>query len=228
MLTLLGIAVLVIGFLIRLNPLIVIALTAFVTGWFGGIDPVHALAAFGKAFNENRYVTLAFVVLPAIGLLERAGLQERARMLIGRLRAATAGRLLLAYLLFRQILASVGLAAVGGHAQMVRPLIAPMAEAVAQKQAGELTEETRFRIRAFASATDNVGAFFGEDIFIAIGSVLLIKGFLQQNGILVQPLALSFWAIPTAILAFLIHGARLLLLDRQLSRTKREQDSADT
>ena len=50
--------------------------------------------------------------------------------------------------------------------------------------------------------------FFGEDIFIAIGSILLIKGMLEQTGIIVQPLDLSLWAIPTAILAFLIHGAR--------------------
>jgi uncharacterized membrane protein len=28
------------------------------------------------------------------------------------------------------------------------------------------------------------------------------------------------WAIPPAILAFIIHGARLLLLDRKLKRTR--------
>jgi uncharacterized membrane protein len=33
---------------------------------------------------------------------------------------------------------------------------------------------------------------------------------------MVQPLSLSLWAIPTAIIAFFIHGARLLLLDRRL------------
>jgi uncharacterized membrane protein len=36
----------------------------------------------------------------------------------------------------------------------------------------------------------------------------------------VQPLTLSLWAIPTAIVAFLIHGARLLLLDRKLKRAR--------
>ena len=61
------------------------------------------------------------------------------------------------------------------------------------------------RIRAFASATDNVAYFFGEDIFIAIGSILLIKGFLEQNGIRVEPAQLAFWAIPTAI-AVATHG----------------------
>ncbi|MDE2014170.1 MAG: DUF969 family protein, partial [Alphaproteobacteria bacterium] len=62
-------------------------------------------------------------------------------------------------------------------------------------------------------------------IFIAIGSVLLIKGFLQQAGIIVAPLQLSLWAIPTAILAFLIHGARLLLLDRKIRRARPGDDA---
>jgi uncharacterized membrane protein len=74
----------------------------------------------------------------------------------------------------------------------------------------------RHKIRAHAAAVDNIALFFGEDIFIAIGSILLIKGFLDQNGIHVEPTQLAIWAIPTAICAFLIHGTRLLLLDRQL------------
>ena len=51
---------------------------------------------------------------------------------------------------------------------------------------------------------------------LAIGSIMLIKGMLDQSGIIVQPLDLSLWAIPTAILAFVIHATRLLLLDRKL------------
>ena len=73
-----------------------------------------------------------------------------------------------------------------------------------------------------AAATDNVGLFFGEDIFIAIASILLIKGFLEQNGIFVEPLHLSVWAIPTAIIALLIHGSRLLMLDRRIDRALTE------
>jgi uncharacterized membrane protein len=221
--TLLGIAVVVIGFAIRLNPLLVIAAAALVTGLAAHLGPLQILAAFGKAFNDNRFVSIVFIVLPAIGLLERSGLQERARMLIGRLRGATAGRLLLVYLAFRQIMAAIGLAtATGGTAQMVRPLIAPMAEGAAEAEAGTLTDNFRYRIRAMAAATDNVGAFFAEDIFLAMSPVLLIKGFLEQNGIFAQPLEISLWAIPTAILAFLIHGARILLFDRRLRAEKPE------
>jgi uncharacterized membrane protein len=99
---------------------------------------------------------------------------------------------------------------------MVRPLIAPMAEGAAENQYGDLPPSIRYKIRANAAAVDNIALFFGEDIFIAIGSILLIKGFLDQNGIHVEPTQLAIWAIPTAICAFVIHCTRLLLLDRRL------------
>ena len=77
---------------------------------------------------------------------------------------------------------------------------------------------TRQAIRAQAAATDNIALFFGEDIFIAIGSILLMVGFLATAGITIDPIHLSVWAIPTAIVAFLIHGGRLMLFDRRLRR----------
>jgi uncharacterized membrane protein len=99
---------------------------------------------------------------------------------------------------------------------MVRPLVAPMAEGAAENQYGELPEKVRHKIRAHAAAVDNIALFFGEDIFIAIGSILLIRGFLEQNRINVEPTQLAIWAIPTAICAFVIHCTRLFLLDRSL------------
>ena len=218
MLILSGIAVVVLGFLLRFNPLLVVAAAALTTGLAAGLGPVEVISAFGKAFNDNRYVSAIWIVLPVIGLLERAGLQERARQLIAALEGATTGRLLIAYLLFRQITAALGLNAIAGHAQTVRPLVAPMAEAAAERQSPNLDQTMRERVRAWAAATDNVGVFFGEDIFVAIASILLIKGFLEQFGIELAPLELSLWAIPTAIAAFIIHGARLLRLDRRLRR----------
>jgi uncharacterized membrane protein len=213
---LLGIALVVIGFALRFNPLLVVAVSAIVTGLLGGMDFLKVLAALGKGFNDNRYVTITYIVLPVIGLLERYGLQQRARALIAAIRGATAGRLLIAYLAFRQVVAAVGLKDVAGPAQTVRPLVAPMAVAAAEKEHGALDEATSDRVKAMSAATDNVGVFFGEDIFLAIASILLIQGSLASFGIQLTPLQLSIWAIPTAICAFLIHGARLLWFDRRL------------
>jgi uncharacterized membrane protein len=215
MLVLAGIGVIVAGFLLRFNPLLVVAVSALITGLAAGLEPLTILAAFGKAFNANRYVSAIYIVLPVIGLLERHGLQERARGSIAALRGATVGRLLIGYLLFRQITAALGLTSIAGPAQSVRPLVAPMAEAAAERQGVPPGGDT---IPAMAAATDNIGLFFGEDIFIAIGSILLMKGVLEGYGIVIQPLHLSLWAIPTAIAASLIHGGRLWWLDRRLAR----------
>jgi uncharacterized membrane protein len=227
--TLLGIAVLVLGFVLRANPLLIVLAAALVTGLAAACTPgvdaaalLHAatntLAAFGKAFNANRYVSVVWLVLAAIGMLERLGLQERARMWISGVKAATVGRLLMIYFVVRQVTAALGLTSLGGHAQMVRPLLAPMAEGAAEARYGPLPDRARFLIRAHCAAADNIALFFGEDIFIAIASILLIKSFLEQNGIAIDPLRLSVWAIPTAVAAFLIHGARLALLDGKLRR----------
>jgi uncharacterized membrane protein len=224
---LLGIALVVLGFALRFNPLLVVAVAAIATGLLGGMDFMKVLGTLGHGFNENRYVSISYIVLPVIGLLERYGLQQRARTLIANIRGATAGRLLIGYLGFRQVFAALGLKDVAGHPQTVRPLVAPMALAAAEKQHGKLDEETSERVKAMSAATDTVGVFFGEDIFLAIASILLIQGSLASFGIQLTPFELSVWAIPTAICAFVIHGARLLLLDRRLSSPSRSDGEGD-
>jgi uncharacterized membrane protein len=221
MLVLSGLLVVVVGFAFRVNPLLVVTVAGIVTGLAGGLGPLRTLTTLGHAFTESRYVAIVWLVLPVIGLLERAGLKERARDVVFRMQAATAGRVLLAYLALRQVTAALGLVSLGGHPQMVRPLIAPMAEGAAERDGPPLDDATRMQIRANAAAVDNVGMFFGEDIFIAIGSILLIKGVMEQAGIRVLPTELAVWAIPTAIAAFVIHGTRLMLLDRRLARRNR-------
>jgi uncharacterized membrane protein len=220
-LPLLGILVVVAGFALKLNPMLVVTVSAIATGLLGGLDLVAVISLFGKAFNDNRIIAIVWIVLPVIGLLERYGLQQRAKAVISGFRNATAGRLLILYLLYRQFTAAIGLHSTAGHPQTVRPLVAPMALAAAGKQRS-LNEGDAEKVKAYSAATDNVGLFFGEDIFFAIGSIVLIQQTLATYGIELAPLQLAIWAIPSAIAAFLIHGSRLLLLDRALSRHPRE------
>jgi uncharacterized membrane protein len=215
---LLGIALVVIGFALRMNPMLVVTASAIVTGLLGGMDLVQVISTFGKAFNDNRIIAIVWIVLPVIGLLERHGLQQRAAALIRGFKNATTGRLLILYLLYRQLTAAIGLHSTAGHPQTVRPLVAPMALAAAEKQHGELDDVTSEKVKAYAAATDNVGLFFGEDIFFAIGSIVLIQQTLVTYGYDLAPLELAVWAIPSAVCAFLIHGLRLLFLDQSLAR----------
>ena len=222
MLPLLGIAIVIAGFALRINPLAVVVAAALATGLLAHHGIVEVISALGKSFVDSRSVAVVWLALPVIGLLESAGLKERARMVISNIQAATVGRLLLVYLALRQLTSALGLVSLGGHPQMVRPLIAPMAEAAAENRIGPLSEKLRRLIRAHAAAADNMGLFFGEDIFIAIGSILLIRSFLDSNAIHVEPKDLAVWSIPTALVALVVHGIRLLLLDRRIAKEKPE------
>ena len=223
---LIGVAVIVAGFILRFNPMLVVVGAGIVTAFAAGFGVVATLTAIGAGFLKTRNLTLALILpLATIGLLERHGLRQHAQAWIQRFRNATAGQLLVAYLAVRELAAALGMTGLGGHVQMVRPLIAPMAEGAAEARHGPLPDRIRHRLRALAAATDNVGLFVGEDIFVAFGAIILITTFLHQAGLDVEPLKVAFWGLPTAGVAFVVHAFRLLRLDRTLARDMR--DAAD-
>ena len=215
---LLGIVVVVAGFVLRFNPVIVVVTAGLVSGLAAGKSIPDLLALLGESFVSNRALLMFALTLPTIGLLERAGLREHALRWIARLRGLTLSRLLSGYLLVRQGLSMVGLIDIAGHAQTVRPLLAPMAESAAGKTRSPLSREETQRVHAMSAATDNIGRFFGEDVFLAFGAVLLIQGFYAQHGIQLEPLQIALWALPTAIAAFVIHAVRIVLFQRRLDR----------
>jgi uncharacterized membrane protein len=214
---LVGVAVVVVGFALRFNSMLVVVSAGLVSGLAAGKSPGELLTLLGTGVVNNRTLLLFAVTLPAIGVLERAGVRERARAWILGFARLTLGGLLIAYQVVRQVLAMFGLIYVAGHAQTVRPLLAPMAEATATRKLGELDPESRERVRALAAATDNVGVFFGEDVFLAFGAVLLIQAFFKEQGIQLDPLSIGLWSLPTAAAAFVIHATRILLFERRLA-----------
>jgi uncharacterized membrane protein len=216
---LLGIAIVVIGFARRMNPALVVVVAGIASGLLAGLSLPDLLALVGRSFVSNRFVLILIMTLPTIGLLERAGLRQ-----------LTLARLLISYLGVRQFLSTLGLITIAGHPQTVRPLLAPMAEAAAEKIDPALDDAQRDRVKALAAATDNIGLFFGEDVFLAFGGVLLIQGFLAQNGVELDPRNIAIWALPTAIAAFVIHASRIAWFQRGLQRTamrNAEQKAAD-
>jgi uncharacterized membrane protein len=228
MIKLIGILIVALGFALRFNTLLVVMTAGIVTGLVAGMSFNEVIALFGKYFVESRYVTVTVVlVLPVMGLLERHGLKERAETLIRKAKAATAGRVILLYTAVRQISISLGVS-IGGHPGMVRPLVAPLAEGAARARHGELPEKTVELIRAHAAAADNVGNFFGEDIFIAVGAVLLMKGFFDAQKIEVSVWAMALWGIPTALVAFATMWWRTRVLDRRIARDVTESPGKET
>jgi len=182
----------VIGFAFRRNALLVVLVAGLVTGIAAGFDLFQIVASIGKAFTANRSMAVGWLVLPLIGVLERAGLQERAQILVRSLRAVTAGRVLLVY-------PRTPPGRIGRRSHVARR---PRSDGPSAHRAdGRSVRRARARTpspRGCASisartraAADNIGLFFGEDIFVAIGSILLMKGFLAQSGFDVEPLRLG-------------------------------------
>ena len=223
---LLAVVVVVVGFMRRWNPVLVVMAAALTAGLTAGMSPQRLLTEIGEGFAKNRYLLIIILTLPVLGALERAGLREHARQWIARRHGLTPGRLMTLYLAVRQSAAAMGLTSLGGHPPTVRPLLAPMAEGAARAVHGPIGPKLRERLRAMAAATDNVGLFFGEDIFIAFGAVLLMQGLYAENGIVMEPLHIALWGIPTAILAFAIHAWRLHRFDKRMAKAVNDEKSA--
>lgn len=219
LLPLIRIPVIILGFACRFNPLLVVVVAGLTTGLATGLPLPQLLALFGEKFMASRTLATFVLALPVIALLKYYGLQQRAQYCIGRFAAATSARILMFYFIAREASAALGLNALGGHAQTVRPLLAPMVVGAAENRYGRLPDAIRDTLKAHAAACDNIAVFFGEDIFIAFGAILLINAFLQENGYLgIEPLQIGLWSIPTALSALVIHLGRLLRLDAQVHR----------
>ena len=163
---LIGVLAVVVGFVLRLNPALVVVVAGFITGLAANLSPLEVLDILGKAFTDKRFLLLFLIALPVIGLLERHGLKEHAQAWIARLRGATTARLLVAYLLMRQVSSAAGLTSLGGHPQAVRPLVAPMAEAAAEITHGDLPRPAQLdqwveRVERHTHLHDNFKALIG-------------------------------------------------------------------
>ncbi len=219
MIKLVGILLVALGFGFRVNALVVVLRAGLATGLAAGFSLREVVAMMGRLFVENRGLVLPIVLmLPVVGLLEKHGLQERIATLMRQTAAATAGRILWLYQALRGGLSVLGIS-LGNHAGMVRPLIAPMAEGAAARR-GELTPATRERVRAHGAAAENVGNFFSDDILVAVGALLLVKGFFDAAGVVVTLEKIKLWSVPTALWVLAIGWWRYRALDRWLAKRK--------
>lgn len=244
-LKLIGIVIVVAGLALRLRTTLVVVTAALVTGLLAGLPLFSSEGVFeaapyltragqegiinmlGRAFADNRLMTLFIITLPAIGLAERYGLQEQSAALIRRIKAATVGRLQIVYQLFRVLTGIMGLR-LNGHPAFVRPLIFPMsigaAEAAAEaKSVDELPDEKVERIKAANSASENYGNFYGQNLSPVQPGILLVFGVLNGLGYVVSVWSLVLFAIPITTLSVLLGAVQFYLLDREY-RKKAERD----
>ncbi len=219
MLKLIGVLIIIIGFIRKYDTIAVVLVAGIVTGLVGGLGFVEILSIIGSSFIKTRYMSIFLLTLPVIGILERYGLRERAAYLISRMKTATAGKVLSVYTLIRLFAAALSLR-LGGHVQFIRPLVNPMAYGAAQNKYGQVGNKEEEMIKGYAAASENYGNFFGQNVFIASGGVLLVVGTLEELGITVTPLEVSKAAIPVAIIAGLMAMVQNWVVDKRIEKAQ--------
>jgi len=248
-----GIAIVVIGLALRLRTTLVVVVAAIVTGLLAGLPLFSNEGVFthlpqlsllplfvregqpgiinmlGKAFADTRFVTLFIITLPAVGLAERYGLQEQAGAFIRRFSAATVGRLLIVYQLFRILHGMLGIR-LNGHPAFVRPLVYPMSIGAAEanlqvKTAGAVPTDTAEKIKAADAASENYGNFYGQNLSPVQAGILLVYGVMRGLGYEIGVLDLVRYTTPIVAASILLAALQFYRLDRSLlSTAKRGAD----
>lgn len=211
-LSLIGIVIVIVGFMLKVDTLATVVVAGIVTGLVSGMDFLEVLDTLGNAFLTNRYATLFVLTLPVIGLCERMGLKDKAVDLIKGVKGATTGRILSIWQVIRTLCSAFSLR-MNGHPQFIRPLINPMAQAAAQVQYGDIDEKTQDDIKGMAAATDNYGNFFAQNCFMGSSGTLLIVSTLVEQGYDITALQVAMQAIVIAVISIVVGVAYALLFD---------------
>ena len=214
MIKLIGILIIIVGFIMKLDTIAVVVAAGIITGLVSGMSFNSIITTLGKAFVENRYMSIFIISLPVIGILERYGLRERAAFLIGKIKSATFGKITSLYLIIRT-LASMFSIRIGGHVQFIRPLILPMSQGAAENRYGNMEENDLEAIKGLNGAVENYGNFFGQNFFVASGGVLLIVGVLKELKYNVDALDIAKASLPIAIIIMIVGTVQFLSYDRK-------------
>ena len=216
-LPLIGIVIIVIGFILKIDTIAVVIIAGLITGLVSGLSLTEVLALLGQGFTENRLVTLFVLTLTMIGLSERYGLKEQAVYLINKIKGLTVGRFLSLYLLIREAAGLFSLR-LGGHPQFVRPLIEPMAQASAVANFDDTDEETKERIKAQASVMENMGNFYAQNTFVGSSGSLLIAGTLKSLRYEAPAAKIAVASLVIAVISLLMGIVYNIWFDRQLNK----------
>lgn len=217
MLKLVGILVVIVGFILKFDTMATVVAAGLVTGLVAGMSPMEILTTLGDAFLSNRTATLFVLTLAAIGLCERNGLKDKAVDLVRMMKSATTGRVLALWQVIRTMASAFSLR-IGGHPQFIRPLINPMAQGAAVARFGKIAPEDEDKIKGLAAATENYGNFFAQNCFMGSSGTLLIVSTLNEQGYQVDALQIAGQAVPIAVISVVVGVLWGLLFDVAMKR----------
>ena len=216
-LVLLGIAVVIVGFALRLDSILIVFLAAIVTALLGHLGIDGFLTTLGESFVSNRSVALFIIILLVTGTLERNGLKQAAAELIGKAKGATPGIIIALYGVMRLVFAAFNVS-FGGVAGFVRPIIMPMAVGAIEASGHEPDERYVEQLKGMASGMENVAWFFGQVLFVGTSGAILVKTTLAPLGYDVDLLRLAIIEIPVALIAVGVTAFYYIVKDARLRR----------
>lgn len=216
MLSLIGVLIVIVGFAMKKDSILIIITSAIVTAIIGKLGLIGLLETFGKSFVSNRAMAIFIMIMLVTGTLERNGLKEGAASLIKKLKNATPSKVISAYGFMRILFAAFNIN-FGGVAGFVCPIIYPMATASVKSSGKELTPEYDEEIKGMSAAMENIAWFFGQVLFIGGSGALLVQSTLESLGYKVELADLAKVEIPVAIAALIFSSFYFNLKDRKLA-----------
>lgn len=214
MIKLLGVLIVILGFALKLDSILIIVVAMIVTALSGGIGLDGMLETLGTSFVANRSMAIFIITLLVTGTLERNGLRESAAKLIGKIKSASAGSVISAYAVMRVIFGAFNVS-FGGVAGFVRPVVMPMSLGAVKSKGLELDPNYVEDIKGHAAGAENVTWFFGQVLFVGGSGALLVQSTLKNLGIESDLIDLARVQIPVAIFATLTYIVYTLISDRK-------------
>lgn len=216
-LKLIGILIVIVGFALKLDSILIIVAAAIVTALVGGLGPIRLFETLGTSFVANRSMAIFILVMLVTGTLERNGLKNAAAALIGKVKNASPGVVIGAYGIMRSIFAAFNVS-FGGVAGFVRPIIMPMATGAIEAKGETPNEEHVEQLKSMASGMENIAWFFCQVLFIGGPGGLLVQSTLEPLGYKVELVDLAKVEIPVSIVAAVVGIVYYILKDRALRK----------
>lgn len=217
LLKLLGILIVIVGFALKLDSILIIVVAAIVTALVSGLGIEGLLQTLGESFVSNRSMAIFILIMLVTGTLERNGLKNAAAALIGKFKRASAGMVIGAYGIMRGVFAAFNVS-FGGVAGFVRPIIMPMIDGAIKAQGHEPNEDHVEELKGMASGMENIAWFFCQVLFVGGAGGLLVQSTLEPLGYHVELIDLALVEAPIGIFAIVLGIVYYYLRDKKLSK----------